>query len=308
MNSLAIKRITRDVMNIKKDPMDDNGIFIYWDEEAINKVKALIIGPEDTPYQYGNYLFDITFPDEYPHKPPKVKYQTREGNIRFNPNLYTCGKVCVSILNTWSGPQWTSCQSLRSVLLSLQTLLNSNPIQNEPGFENEKGEKSIKYIDVLTYSNFNVAILKLLQDPGNFEMFLPQMREQFIKNYEKIMIKLEKFKNKKDEKLHSPIYNITINSSYKKLNKDIKELYNNFTYDTKVSQLENVNLQKEFKEIINSKNVTIRKKKKSPNENAENYEIGYITVSTNDNKKYIVYEDKNKNKKWKKYVEIEIEI
>ena len=29
MTSISIKRITRDVMNLKKDPMDDNGIFIY---------------------------------------------------------------------------------------------------------------------------------------------------------------------------------------------------------------------------------------------------------------------------------------
>ena len=85
--------------------------------------------------------------------PPKVIYQTRDGKIRFNPNLYTCGKVCVSILNTWAGPQWTSCQSLKSVLISLQSLLNDKPIQNEPGFENEIGDKCKIYNKIIRCSN-----------------------------------------------------------------------------------------------------------------------------------------------------------
>ena len=66
-----------------------------------------MIGPENTPYQYGFYLFDIKVPSEYPFKPPIVKFYTQNNKTRFNPNLYINGKVCLSILNTWSGPQWT---------------------------------------------------------------------------------------------------------------------------------------------------------------------------------------------------------
>lgn len=28
---------------------------------------------------------------------------TGGGKIRFNPNLYACGKVCLSLLGTWRG-------------------------------------------------------------------------------------------------------------------------------------------------------------------------------------------------------------
>lgn len=31
---------------------------------------------------------------------------TGGGSVRFNPNLYNCGKVCLSLLGTWSGPSW----------------------------------------------------------------------------------------------------------------------------------------------------------------------------------------------------------
>ena len=80
--------------------------------------------------------------------PPKVKFCTLDGHVRFNPNLYACGKVCLSIIGTWSGPGWTSCLTLSTVLVSIQSLLNENPITNEPGFEKEPltGETSKTYI------------------------------------------------------------------------------------------------------------------------------------------------------------------
>ena len=259
MTSISIKRITRDVMNLKKDPMDDNGIFIYWDEEDLYKVKALIIGPENTPYAYGNYLFDINFPDEYPHKPPQVIYQTRYGNIRFNPNLYTCGKVCVSILNTWSGPQWTSCQSLRSVLLSLQSLLNENPLHNEPGFENENGDRCLKYNQVLFHSNFDIAILNVIRNPGNFDVFLPEMRDMFIKNYKNIIKSLEKYKNKNNQKIYSPVYNMSIITKYKQIKEEIELLYTEFNKHSH-KNTNHLDIEEKIENIDTDKEGEIKKK------------------------------------------------
>lgn len=36
---------------------------------------------------------------------------TGNGSVRFNPNLYNCGKVCLSLLGTWSGPSWDPATS-----------------------------------------------------------------------------------------------------------------------------------------------------------------------------------------------------
>lgn len=60
---------------------------------------------------------------------------TANGTVRFNPNLYSNGKVCLSILGTWSGPSWTSVQTMNSTLISIQSLMNYAPYHNEPGFE-----------------------------------------------------------------------------------------------------------------------------------------------------------------------------
>jgi ubiquitin-protein ligase len=49
----------------------------------------------------------LFLPPAYPHVPPKVTFRTTaDGRLRFNPNLYTDGKVCLSLLGTWSGDPW----------------------------------------------------------------------------------------------------------------------------------------------------------------------------------------------------------
>ena len=131
MSNKVLKRIKNDIKIIKESVLHENGIYVSFDDENLFKAKALIIGPyiKDSPYQGGFYLFDISFPNNYPLNPPKVKFMTLNNSVRFNPNLYKCGKVCLSILNTWSGPGWTSSQNLMSVLLSLQSLLHEYPIK-----------------------------------------------------------------------------------------------------------------------------------------------------------------------------------
>ncbi len=36
---------------------------------------------------------------------------TGGGKVRFNPNLYDDGKVCLSLLGTWHGPSWDPAMS-----------------------------------------------------------------------------------------------------------------------------------------------------------------------------------------------------
>ena len=114
---LSIKRILKDIKTLNDNPLEDIGIYIHTTDDVYN-LQVLMIGPENTPYNYGYFFFDVFFPEDYPFSPPTIKYCTQGLNIRFNPKLYTNGKVCLSLLNTWNGPQWTSCNSLLSILLS----------------------------------------------------------------------------------------------------------------------------------------------------------------------------------------------
>ena len=65
----------------------------------IFQIHALITGPFDTPYEGGFFYFIIRCPPDYPIRAPRVKLMTTGDNqVRFNPNLYKNGKVCLSIL------------------------------------------------------------------------------------------------------------------------------------------------------------------------------------------------------------------
>lgn len=295
-HNITNKRIIRDIIDIQKNPLDDEGIYIHVDENNIKQIKACIIGPINTPYQNGFYFFDIQFTNEYPFKPPIVKYQTRYGIIRFNPNLYTCGKVCISILNTWSGPQWTSCQTLRSVLLSLQSIFHENPLHNEPGYENDNSINNRKYNDIITYQNINISIYyiinKIINEGFNgFEVFKDIIIEQFGNKYDIIMKELEYFKHRNDTIINS-IYSMSCLIKYNQLKCNLQKLYNKFYLKENKKKTKN-------KEIVN-KNIKEKKKRKAPNTKAKLYDLGYQTKSENDNQLYIVYQDKNEVKKWKK--------
>ncbi|XP_026725777.1 LOW QUALITY PROTEIN: baculoviral IAP repeat-containing protein 6-like [Trichoplusia ni] len=65
---------------------------------------VLITGPSDTPYANGCFVLDVYFPAEYPAVPMLINLETTgRHSVRFNPNLYNDGKVCLSVLNTWHG-------------------------------------------------------------------------------------------------------------------------------------------------------------------------------------------------------------
>ena len=124
----CIKRLAKDIKEVRDKSLKENGIYYVHDEENILKGYALIYGPENTPYSYGNYMFEFNFPHNYPFSPPKVIYLTNDGKMRYNPNLYTNGKVCLSVLNTWKGDGWTSCQSIHSILIIFPSKLTTSTL------------------------------------------------------------------------------------------------------------------------------------------------------------------------------------
>ncbi|KAB5592375.1 Ubiquitin conjugating enzyme family protein [Ceratobasidium theobromae] len=124
-----------------------SSVFLRVDESRVDIIKALITGPEATPYYNGCYLFDIFLGASYNNSPPSVKYMTTNGGrFRFNPNLYADGKVCLSLLGTWSGPGWISGKStLLQVLISIQSMiLCDEPYLNEPGWSSGGGTPASK--------------------------------------------------------------------------------------------------------------------------------------------------------------------
>ncbi|CAN0854452.1 Putative ubiquitin-conjugating enzyme E2 38 [Linum grandiflorum] len=126
-----------------------DSIFVRVYENQIDILRAAIVGAAGTPYHDGLYFFDIAFPTDYPQSPPKVAY--RSYGLRINPNLYPSGRVCLSLINTWSGTgveNWNPRKStILQVLVSIQGLvLNENPYFNDPlllpWFKNDRQSNS----------------------------------------------------------------------------------------------------------------------------------------------------------------------
>jgi len=124
------KRLASETASLAKNlPLSfSSSVFVRCDEARLDIMKVLIIGPEGTPYENGCFEFDIFFPPQYPSVPMQVNIVTTgRGTVRFNPNLYHCGKVCLSILNTWSGTateRWIpDTSTFLQVLVSIQSLI-----------------------------------------------------------------------------------------------------------------------------------------------------------------------------------------
>jgi ubiquitin-conjugating enzyme E2 Z len=232
-SSIAVKRIFNDQIRLERESLNPHGIYHVFDENNLYSAKAMMIGPSDTPYENGYYFFDITFPENYPFSPPAVKFCSTDGYIRFNPNLYANGKVCLSVINTWAGPSWTSCQNLSSVLLSIQSLLNKHPLQNEPGYETCVDSKSVNYNKYIKHEVMRFAIYNLLKTPpAGFECFHHIMRDHFVKNidwHKNQLIELSSSVTEPD--IASGVYNLTVKNSYSDLIKCIDTLYCNFIGD-----------------------------------------------------------------------------
>ncbi|KAF8409268.1 hypothetical protein HHK36_005342 [Tetracentron sinense] len=136
-----LKKVQQEWSILKKDLPDTIYVHVY--EERIDLLRAAIVGAPGTPYHDGLFFFDFFLPPEYPHEPPLVHYHS--GGLRVNPNLYESGKVCLSLLKTWTGTGtevWNPGSStILQVLLSLQALvLNEKPYFNEAGYDKQMGK------------------------------------------------------------------------------------------------------------------------------------------------------------------------
>ena len=225
MNQRVCKRIFNvDIKNYTKSKLDECGIHIIFDEVNLMNAHILIIGPKDTPYENGYYIFTVKFTEEYPFKPPKVLFQSIS-KVRIHPNMYTSGKVCLSILGTWPGPSWSSIMDINSIACSIQSLMSNKAIQHEPGFDSEEGANCKHYDRIIRFENINSYVCKIIErckisSAFGFDSII---LEHFDKNV--ILKQIDKYNLKKvgQIQLVKP-YNISLEENYDALKIQVDEL------------------------------------------------------------------------------------
>jgi len=192
----AIIRILSEISSFKSSlPLNwESSIWVRIPKDNYNIFTFLISGPNNTPYENGLFEFHAHFPVDYPATVPQVLLYTTGGNtVRFNPNLYNTGKVCLSLLNTWSGHEeekWNpKTSTFLQVMISIQSLIFvEEPYFNEPGWEKDmhtsKGKERSNIYNEDTYPHtIKLAMIDMLIHP-------PQGFEEIIKQH---------FKFKKNE-------------------------------------------------------------------------------------------------------------
>ena len=206
---------------------------------------AMIIGNSDSPYNYGYYFFKFIFTNNYPYEPPIVKFISNS-NVRFHPNLYVNGKICLSVLNTWKGEGWTSCQSIYSILIILSSILTKNSLTYEPGitvshYDVEKYNLLIDYKNIEYSILYNIELINNIcnisdiQNTCNIDnniiiKFKEEIIENFIKNKPCIINKMNILKINIQESsfINENNKNIIINTYNLKYNLNIDKLFKIF--------------------------------------------------------------------------------
>lgn len=235
-NSNRAKRLAQEVVTISNSlPISDSSsIFVRCDQERLDVMKVMITGPQDTPYANGCFEFDVFFPANYPDSPPMINFKTTGNQIvRFNPNLYQNGKICLSILNTWEGrPEelWNSqTSSFLQILVSIQSLIfSSEPYFNEPGYELQSGTavgtaSSFEYNANIMQATIRWAMLEPLKNSPL--CFKDPIRKHFKQKQQEIKTQCEKWSYQMEMHLNDEQIGQSVSISYSSLKSHMNQLF-----------------------------------------------------------------------------------
>ncbi|XP_065674786.1 probable ubiquitin-conjugating enzyme E2 C isoform X2 [Hydra vulgaris] len=100
----------------------NKSVTAFPDEENTFKWHGKIKGPPDSIYQGLAYKMSLNFPENYPYEAPTIKFVTP----CFHPNVDAQGNICLDVLKE----MWSSCNSVLSVLVSIQSLLQDPNIES----------------------------------------------------------------------------------------------------------------------------------------------------------------------------------
>lgn len=119
-SSMAVRRLQQDLRELIKNKVD--GIDASPCADNLFVWNAIICGPEDSIYESGAFQAQLLFPEDYPLRPPQVKFVSKV----FHPNVWwDDGFICVDILKDGWMPSYDVLAILHSVRL---LLADPNPL------------------------------------------------------------------------------------------------------------------------------------------------------------------------------------
>ena len=173
-------RIKKEYQDLQKEK--NSNVLVKLVNNDYRHWKGRIKGPIDTCYQGGIFDVDIIIPDDYPFKPPKMKFDTKI----WHPNISSVtGAICLDILKN----EWTPALTIRTALISLQALM-CEPVPNDPqdAVVAKQYMSDIKLFNqtakhwVEEYANPERNLQKKIKEITEMGFTEPQAREALEKN------------------------------------------------------------------------------------------------------------------------------
>ncbi|KAK3603910.1 hypothetical protein CHS0354_042921 [Potamilus streckersoni] len=119
-NHSVSKRLQQELMTLLTS--GDSGISAFPDGDNLFSWVATVDGPKGTVYEDLRYKLSLEFPSGYPYQAPTVKFI----NPCYHPNVDQYGNICLDILKE----KWSALYDVRTILLSLQSLLGEPNIDS----------------------------------------------------------------------------------------------------------------------------------------------------------------------------------
>jgi ubiquitin-conjugating enzyme E2 D len=118
---MGSKRIMKEISDIQIS--DESCIELKTIGDNLFKLRAIIMGPQDSPYEGGKFELNINLPTDYPFKAPRVMFLTKI----YHCNINSDGAICLDILKD----QWSPALTLEKLFISIRSLL-STPNPDDP--------------------------------------------------------------------------------------------------------------------------------------------------------------------------------
>ena len=77
MSSNRLRRIAKEIEDVRNDVLSKVTLTIAGSGDDITHLEGHFDGPPDTPYEGGKYAVDIQIPNDYPFRPPQMKFMTK---------------------------------------------------------------------------------------------------------------------------------------------------------------------------------------------------------------------------------------
>ena len=127
MSKAIQNRLKNELKKLIENPICDSEVALENEEDIRNWI-VVMKGPSESPYANGNFKLKFTFPENYPFKPPEVKFLTTV----YHPNInLSTGEICLEVFNSSWAPTQKVSEILEKIASMLQSPSASNPLETE---------------------------------------------------------------------------------------------------------------------------------------------------------------------------------